>query len=321
MKLFKYFAVAVLILFGSAAKASTTLAVQSYPSGAEVYIDGVDTGQNTPTGNILITTGSHTVLLTPLVASSVWNNSSNGVTIVAGKNLLNVVMTPVLTVGPQGPAGPTGPTGPQGPTGATGATGSQGPTGPTGPQGPSGTAAFQGVWVSTQSYAAGSIVISASQEGSNFVSGLYINLTGNNPSNSNPQADTADWAVFAISGGTAAIPTPTGAGTYTILATFSVTIDGVTSVGGTLTIANNGSVNGQLSFPDNACVFTGNLSLNPSNSSPSITFGACASLGGNVFNGVNGGFTTNPSGTTITFMVSSPVYAGGASMTVSGTIQ
>jgi hypothetical protein len=135
MSMFKYLALAALLLFGVQAHAST-LAVQSFPSGAEVFIDGVDTGQNTPTGNITTSVGSHTILVQSMVANAEWGSSSESFTVVAGKNYTYLVLVPVLTTGPTGPQGATGPTGPQGPTGATG---SQGPSGPTGPQGPSGT--------------------------------------------------------------------------------------------------------------------------------------------------------------------------------------
>lgn len=119
-----------------------TLAVQSFPSGAEISIDGVDTGQTTPTGNIKITTGNHTILAASPVSMSGWNSVTTTVSIVAGKNNLTVSLLPVLTQGPAGPQGPTGATGSTGATGATGAqgsTGATGPTGPTGPQGPQGT--------------------------------------------------------------------------------------------------------------------------------------------------------------------------------------
>jgi PEGA domain/Collagen triple helix repeat (20 copies) len=104
-----------------------SLQVTSYPSGARVSIDGIDTGKITPMSASL-TLGEHTVVVT--VSNSGWNPDTRTVNIVSGNNDLSVTLLPTLTIGPQGPAGPTGP---------------QGPTGPAGPAGPSGPAGPQGV--------------------------------------------------------------------------------------------------------------------------------------------------------------------------------
>jgi hypothetical protein len=182
MSMFKYLALAALLLFGVQAHAST-LAVQSFPSGAEVFIDGVDTGQNTPTGNITTSVGSHTILVQSMVANAEWGSSSESFTVVAGKNYTYLVLVPVLTTGPTGPQGATGPTGPQGPTGATG---SQGPSGPTGPQGPSGTSV---VYSTTNATNGVSLNLPA---GNFFVSAnVQLNLTSEDPTSATVSCNIA----------------------------------------------------------------------------------------------------------------------------------
>jgi hypothetical protein len=103
-----------------------SLKVTSFPSAANVMVDGVDTGKVTPM-NISLSIGTHTVVVS--IANSGWNPDTRIVEVVLGNNDLSVTLLPILTVGPQGPPGPQGP---------QGATGSQGPPGPTGPQGPQG---------------------------------------------------------------------------------------------------------------------------------------------------------------------------------------
>ena len=126
---------------------SGSLKVTSYPTGATVWIDGVDTGKVTPMSES-VTIGQHTVVVS--VPNSGWNPDTRVVTVVAGNNDLSVTLLPTVTTGPQGPPGPAGPggpagaTGPQGPAGPTGATGAAGPAGATGPQGPEGPAGAQG---------------------------------------------------------------------------------------------------------------------------------------------------------------------------------
>src|SRR6266702_1849184 len=73
-----------------------SLKVTSYPSGANVTIDGVDTGKTTPM-SVSLSIGEHTVVVT--VASSGWNPDTRTVTIVSGNNDLSVTLLPVLTVG------------------------------------------------------------------------------------------------------------------------------------------------------------------------------------------------------------------------------
>lgn len=139
----------VLLLAGNATiteaqSGNGSLKVTSYPSGAEVWIDGVNTGKTTPMSES-VSVGEHTVLVQ--VPSSGWNPDQRIVTIVSGNNDLSVTLLPLLTVGPQGPQGPSGLPGPQGPTGAqgpVGPAGAAGPVGPPGPQGPAGDAGAAG---------------------------------------------------------------------------------------------------------------------------------------------------------------------------------
>jgi hypothetical protein len=146
---------AVLLL--SAGLHAQNLSVDSFPAGANVSVDGVDTGNVTPM-KTKISVGVHTVLV--FIPNSGWAANSQKVTIQPGPNSLSVSLLPILIIGPQGPAGPVGPQGPQGvqgPTGLTGATGSQGiqgvkgdtgatgATGATGSQGPKGETGAQGL--------------------------------------------------------------------------------------------------------------------------------------------------------------------------------
>src|SRR3954471_5592432 len=121
---------AVLLL--SAALHAQNLSVDSFPAGANVSVDGVDTGNVTPM-KTKISVGAHTV--TVFIPNSGWAVNSQRVTIQPGPNSLSVSLLPILTVGPQGPAGPAGATGPQGPQGVQGPTGLTGATGAAGPQG------------------------------------------------------------------------------------------------------------------------------------------------------------------------------------------
>jgi hypothetical protein len=113
--------------------AAGTLKVTSFPSGAQVIVDGVNTGKVTPM-NIALADGEHAVIVQ--IPGSGWNPDSRVVTIVPGNNDLSVTLLPIVTAGPPGPTGPQGPEGAQGPAGPTG------PTGPEGPPGPSGLGAI-----------------------------------------------------------------------------------------------------------------------------------------------------------------------------------
>jgi hypothetical protein len=77
------------------------LKVTSFPSGAQVIVDGVSTGKTTPM-SISLTIGEH--IVTVSLPNSGWNPDTRPVTIVSGNNDLSVTLLPVVTVGPQGPA-------------------------------------------------------------------------------------------------------------------------------------------------------------------------------------------------------------------------
>src|SRR5262249_6341323 len=80
-----------------------TLKVTSFPSGAQVSVDGVNTGKVTPM-NISLIEGDHTV--TVQIPGSGWSPDTRSVTIVPGNNDLSVTLLPTLTTGPIGPQGP-----------------------------------------------------------------------------------------------------------------------------------------------------------------------------------------------------------------------
>ena len=123
------------IITPAAQSGNGSLKVTSYPSGARVAVDGVDTGKTTPMSESL-SVGEHTVTVS--VPSPGWNPDTRIVTVVSGNNDLSVTLLPTLTMGPAGPQGPAGSTGAPGPAGATGAQGETGPAGPAGPAGPQG---------------------------------------------------------------------------------------------------------------------------------------------------------------------------------------
>jgi hypothetical protein len=105
-------------ILAAAPAAAATLKVSSFPSGAQVSIDGVGTGKTTPM-NVSLVEGDHVVRVE--IPGSGWSADTRTVTIVAGNNDLSVTLLPLPTPGPQGPAGPAGP---------AGAPGAQGPPGP-----------------------------------------------------------------------------------------------------------------------------------------------------------------------------------------------
>ena len=120
------------------------LKVSSFPPGANVSLDGKDTGKVTPM-SMEVSVGWHKVAVS--IPSSGWNPDVRNVEVAAGNNDLSVTLLPILSVGPMGPAGPKGDPGPAGPTGPQGPAGVTGPIGPTGPKGdpgPAGPAGPQG---------------------------------------------------------------------------------------------------------------------------------------------------------------------------------
>ena len=133
----------LLVVPALAAAQNGSLKVTSFPSGAVVVIDGVNTGKVTPM-SVSLPIGDHAVTVS--IADGGWRPDTRTVTVAAGNNDLSVTLLPVLTVGPKGDNGDPGPVGPQGPQGPKGDKGDQGPQGPVGadgqqgPQGPPGPA-------------------------------------------------------------------------------------------------------------------------------------------------------------------------------------
>lgn len=122
----------VILLCSASTRAQSSngaLKVTSFPSGAQVIIDGVNTGKTTPM-SISLSVGEHTVTVS--IPSSGWNPDTRTVTIVPGNNDLSVTLLPVLTVGPPGPQGDKGDKGDKGDQGDPGESGPPGPPGPPG---------------------------------------------------------------------------------------------------------------------------------------------------------------------------------------------
>src|SRR5688500_10132922 len=137
--------VALLVVLWSltlAAAGNGSLKVTSFPSGAEVWVDGANTGNGTPI-SVRLPEGDH--LITVRLPGTGWNPDTRTVTIVAGNNDLSVTLLPTITAGPQGPKGDKGDPGDpgekgeKGDRGETGATGAQGRQGEQGIQGEQGT--------------------------------------------------------------------------------------------------------------------------------------------------------------------------------------
>ena len=127
---------AVLLVVPTLAAAQNgSLKVTSFPSGAVVVIDGVNTGKVTPM-SVSLTVGDHVVTVS--ITDAGWRPDTRTVTVAAGNNDLSVTLLPALTVGPKGDKGDPGPIGPQGPQGLKGDRGDQGPQGPAGADGPQG---------------------------------------------------------------------------------------------------------------------------------------------------------------------------------------
>jgi hypothetical protein len=145
----RLFLIGLLVFFGTGESAvaqsgNGSLKVTSYPSGADVTIDGVYTGKVTPMSESL-SIGTHVVEVS--VPTSGWNPDTRTVTIVSGNNDLSVTLLPTLTTGPTGATGQTGapgPAGSQGPIGQVGPAGAQGDPGIAGAQGDPGIAGAQG---------------------------------------------------------------------------------------------------------------------------------------------------------------------------------
>jgi len=87
MKPQKYFAIAILTVALTgvvlAQTSNGSLKVTSFPSGANVSIDGVDTGKVTPMSTS-VAVGDHTVVVS--IPNSGWNPDTRTVTVVSGKS-------------------------------------------------------------------------------------------------------------------------------------------------------------------------------------------------------------------------------------------
>jgi PEGA domain/Collagen triple helix repeat (20 copies) len=145
--------------------------ITSFPDGAHVLIDGVDTGQVTPMEVHRIKPGLHKITVS--VAAAGWNTDTRTINVLdvdsAGKprdTHLSFTLLPTVTQGPPGPQGPPGQAGadggigvpgapgaigPQGPKGGSGATGAAGAAGPQGPAGQS--ISWRNAWNNSTSYA------------------------------------------------------------------------------------------------------------------------------------------------------------------------
>jgi len=163
----------VLLVLAICASAQTVVddghevVVTSFPDGANVSLDGVDTGQVTPMRLRRIVPGPHKITVS--VAASGWNSDTRTVNVsdvdATGKprdTHLSFTLMPSLTTGPPGPQGPPGPAstvpgpigpqgfpglsivGPPGANGAPGVPGLQGLPGAPGPAGPQGAPGPQG---------------------------------------------------------------------------------------------------------------------------------------------------------------------------------
>ena len=136
-------AMGLLISISAAHAASSgALKVTSFPSGAQVWVDGANTGKVTPM-SVSVPVGDHEVAVQ--IPGSGWSTDVRTVTIVEGNNDLSVTLIPAVTQGPPGPQGPKGDPGPVGLTGPIGPQGPQGPSGPAGPAGPKGDTGATGL--------------------------------------------------------------------------------------------------------------------------------------------------------------------------------
>ena len=224
------FFLAVFLALGNPAHGQTIddghgVIITSFPDGASVLIDGVDTGLVTPMELHKVKPGQHTITVS--ANSSGWQSDSRTITVldidpVNGRvrdTHLSFTLMPALTTGPAGPQGAPGkdstvpgPPGPQGIPGLSivgpkGDKGDPGPAGaastvpgPPGPPGigvngapgPAGRSTYQGVWNSSGSYQVGDMVLGPTQAGL----GPFINLTG--ASTIDPAQDTTNWLCLKI---------------------------------------------------------------------------------------------------------------------------
>jgi len=106
---------ALLLMPSRAWAQNGSLKVTSFPSGANVSVDGEDTGKVTPM-SISVSVGTHTVVVS--IPNSSWNADTRNVDVASGNNDLSVTLLPISTIGPIGPPGPKGDKGDPGAAGA-----------------------------------------------------------------------------------------------------------------------------------------------------------------------------------------------------------
>jgi len=92
----------VFLLPSRAVAQNGALKVTSFPSGANVSVDGEDTGKVTPM-SISVSVGTHTVVVS--IPNSSWNADTRNVDVASGNNDLSVTLLPISTIGPIGPPG------------------------------------------------------------------------------------------------------------------------------------------------------------------------------------------------------------------------
>ncbi len=73
-----------------------SLKITYFPYGAQVIVDGIDTGKSTPM-SISLLEGVHTV--TVHIPGSGWSIDTSDVTIVSGDNYLGVTLAPMFASG------------------------------------------------------------------------------------------------------------------------------------------------------------------------------------------------------------------------------
>src|SRR5208283_4116137 len=93
--------------------ATPTLVITSFPSGAQIWINGVNTGDVTP-ATITLPAGTTSVDVSVQAPGAGWLPFENPTLAISlGTNNLSVTLTQAVTQGPQGPQGAQGPQGVQ----------------------------------------------------------------------------------------------------------------------------------------------------------------------------------------------------------------
>src|SRR5262249_1526179 len=115
-------------LLGACLHAQTgPVKINSFPSGANVTVDGVSSGTTTPVP-LALPYGQHSIAVS--APGTGWTSVTRTLNITDDTaRELTLTLLPTLTTGSQGPQGPQGPAGPAGPQGSKG---DQGPMGAAG---------------------------------------------------------------------------------------------------------------------------------------------------------------------------------------------